>query len=367
MTYVKKKQPKATIQLDKLVFSCKSVIEDNFDYAIEHDSKCIFETEFDFNDTRLVRTIDPSAKFKHSYIVLHNKKEVGRLDFKIFGNHFYDLIRFTVLNEVFYTNTLQYIPNVLHDLNLEINNFTKIDVAVDCYNYNIEHIIRKNIRAKDNTIKLLGKLVKDRDQTLEQITYYHKGSQNNIYKFRSLLIQNNKKTFELSCYDKTEEIKQSGKEYINNYHRLQKPKFNNLYRIEFRLTTDEISRYIKKHKKTISFNDVMNPEFLHSVFNEYLDRIIVAYKNGQSRRKREKISLVPFITFVPSEGILQPTLAVPIIEHQQIDIEQDRTIIYNKMRNNIINKYIKDNNELNYIDNIFINKEMIYNNQFEIV
>lgn len=356
MSYVKSKRPKATIQLDKLVFSCKSIIEDNFNDIIECNPKYYLESEFKFNQTKLIRSSDPSNRFKHSFKVLYNDSQVGDIHFCMYGALLNDLIRFTVRNEVFYTDTLKCIPNVLHDLNLEINNFTKIDVAVDCYNYNIEHVVRKNIRVKDNTIKLLGKLVKDRDQTLEQITYYHKGTQNNIYKFRSLLIQNNKNTFELTCYDKSEEIKQSGKEYINDYHRLHNPKFKNLYRIEVRLKTDEIYRYIKKHRKVISFNDVMNPEFLQSVFNEYLDRIIVAYKNGQSKRKREKVSLVPPITFVASEGILQPSLPVFKIVCERIDIQHDNIINKDKIKESIINGYIEENKDLYYRNNIFMNK-----------
>lgn len=356
MIYVKPKQPKTTIQLDKLVFCCKSTIEDNFNYAVEHNPEYYFETEFQFNLTKLIRFQDPAKRFRHSFRVLYNDKQIGNIDFCMYGALFDNLIRFTVFNEVFYNDTLKCIPDVLKDLNLEINNFNKIDAAIDCYNYDIEHVLRKNIRAKDNTVKLLGQIIKDRDQVLEEITYYHHCSQNNIYLVRSILIKNKKNSFELSCYDKTEEIKQSGKVYINDYHKLHNPKFKKIYRIEIRLASEEIRRYIKKHKKPIAFNDVINPEFLHKVFSEYLDRIIVIYKNGQSKRKREKISLIPPVEIVPPAGILQATLSDNIFNTQQSDNKINTIVNSNEIKNSIINEYINQYKEIKYRHEIFINK-----------
>lgn len=342
MIYVKTKRPKTTIQLDKLVFCCKSTIEDNFNHAVECNPEYYFESEFQFSQTKLIRFQDPSKRFKHSFKVLYKDKQIGNIDFLMYGALFDNLIRFTVFNEVFYNDSLKYIPDVLKDLNLEINNFNKIDVAVDCYDHNIEHVLRKNIRAKDNTVKLLGKIIKDRDQVLEEITYYHHGSQNNIYLVRSILIKNKKNSFELSCYDKTEEIKQSKKEYINDYHKLHNSKFKKIYRIEVRLTSEEIRRYIEKHKRPISFNNIINPDFLHTVFTEYLDRIIVIYKNGQSKRKREKISLIPPVETVPPAGILQPTLLDNILNAQQSESKINTIIYFNKIKNNITNEYLND-------------------------
>ena len=279
---------------------------------------------------------------------------------------FDNLIRFTVFNEVFYNNTLKYIPDVLEDLNLEINNFNKIDIAIDLHDYNIEKVLRQNLRDKDNSVRLFTDMIKDRNKVIREITYYNHGSLNNPFKIRSILIKNKKNTFELSCYDKTEEIKQSGKEYINDYHKLHNPKFKKIYRIEVRLIYEEIRRYIKKHKKPISFNDVINPEFLHTVFSEYLDRIIVIYKNGQSKRKREKISLIPPIEIVPPAGILQATLSENIPQPQQSDNKINTIINSNKIKNSIINEYINQHKEIKYRHEIFINKISNNTNKYKI-
>ncbi|NDV78613.1 hypothetical protein [Dysgonomonas sp. 511] len=348
----RKQYPKATIQLDKLVFCCKSTVEDNFNYAVECNPNYYFEPEFQFNQTKLIRFQDPAKRFKHSFKVLYKDKQIGSIDFNMYGALFDNLIRFTVLNEVFYNNTLKCVPVALKDLNLEINNFNKIDVSIDCYNYDIEHVLRKNIRAKDNTVKLFGQMIKDRDKVIREITYYNHGSRNNPYLIRSILIKNKKGTFELSCYNKTEEIKQSKKEYINDYHKEQNSKFSKLFRIEVRLTYDEIHRYIKKHKKPISFDDIMNAQFLHEMFSEYLDRIIVIYKNGTNKRKRDKVSLIPTIDIVPSEGILQPTLPDTILLPQHSENETNNIKNFDNIKNSIINQY----KEVKYKHEIFINK-----------
>lgn len=356
MIYVKPKQPKTTIQLDKLVFCCKSTIEDNFNYAVEHIPEYYFESEFQFSQTKLIRFQDPAKRFRHSFRVLYNDKQMGNIDFCMYGALFDNLIRFTVFNEVFYNDTLKYIPDVLKDLNLEINNFNKIDIAIDFHDYDIEQVLRQNLRDKDNSVRLFKDMIKDRNKVIREITYYHHGSLNNPFKIRSILIKNKKGTYELSCYNKTEEIKQSGKEYINDYHRDRNPKFTKLYRFEIRLTYDEIHRYIKKYKKPIIFNDIMNPEFLHTMFSEYLDRIIVIYKNGQSKRKRKKISLIPPVDIVPPAGILQPTLSDNIFNIQQSDNKINANINFNKIKDNIINEYINQYKEIKYRHEIFINK-----------
>lgn len=343
----KKPQPKAIIQLDKLVFSCVSIVEDNFNYAVEHNPDYYFETEFQFNRTKLIRFQDPNKRFKHSFKVLYKNKQIGNIDFLMYGAFSDNLIRFTIFNEVFYNNTLKHIPDVLKDLNLEINNFSKIDIAIDLHDYDIEQALRQNLRDKNNSVKLFKNMIQDRNKVIKEITYYNHGSLNNPFKIRSILIKNKKGTYELSCYNKTEEIKQSGKEYINNYHKDYNPEFTKLYRIEIRLTYEEIRRYIKKHKKPILFNDVTNSQFQYNMFSEYLDRIIVIYRNGASKRKREKIHLLPTLEIVPPQGILQPTLPTPISATQYTNL--------NRLINNNIDSYNEYKYE-KYKQELFINR-----------
>ncbi|WP_163321221.1 hypothetical protein [Dysgonomonas sp. 520] len=337
----KKKQPTATIVLDKLVFSCESTVEDNFNDVVEHDPNYILAHEFNFNNTKLERAQDPSKRYKHSFQVFYKGDLIGVIDFKPVGRLHSDLIRFTVCNEVFYKDRLKYVPHVLTDLNLQLHNFTRIDIALDCYKFNPEQEIRRNLRKKTNTIKLLGKYIEDRNQVIKEITYYNHGSLNNPYKIRTILIQNKKKTFETECYDKDEEIKESGKDYILEFHKLQNPQMKNLHRAEVRLKYEEIRRFIKKQKKPLTFDDLFNQQFLYNTFTKYLDRTITIYEN--QGKKKVKLSLSPIPVIQSPKGILQPTLPALISLSYNSDNKNFKFISNNNSeiiyKNNYNNKY----------------------------
>lgn len=360
--------PQATILLDKLIFSCTSLVEDNFDYVVTHEPEYL-HYNFQFGSTKLTKTQDPSSRYRHSYSVHYCECLMGTIDFSLYNNGIYtNMLRFTVENEIFYNNNLKYLQMVLSNLNLEINNFTKIDIAIDSYDFNLEQFLRSNLKNKENTIKLFGKIIKDRNKVLNQITYYNHGSLNNPFKIRSILIKNKKRTFELECYDKTDEIKISGKDYILEYHKLINPNLKKIYRQEVRLYYDEIRRYIQKHKKPILLEDLINSNFLFKIYEEYLHRIMTIYKSYS--KKKEKVSLLPNGIIKTREGILQPTLPevgyeVEINMNSKIDfpnINKDSNIEYNK-NDAIYSKEIIANNQFNNNSNYEKRQKLIRSNQ----
>lgn len=304
----KKKQPQSTIVLDKLEFSCISLLEDNFNHAVEHNPNYYFKNEFTFGKTQLKRTQDPSNRYKHSFKVYYESKLMGTINFCLYYGTIYDMLSFSVHNEVFYNDTLKYIPNVLNDLNLSINNFKAIDIALDSYDFDSEQAIRRALKDKNTIVKLNGRIIYDRNKVTKEITYYNSGSLNNPYKLRTILIKgkNKKNRKELRCYDKKKEIKEiSGKDYQLEFHKKQNPKCKNVFRSEIVLKYEEISRYNKKIKRPITIEDLMRQEFLYNMFTEYFSRIISVTK--EIKRKKEYVKLVSAIEFVSSEGILQPT------------------------------------------------------------
>lgn len=348
--------PTSTIVLDKLVFSCLSTVEDNFDYMVIHDPEYWHE-DFTFGQTKLVRTQDPSNRYRHSYKVYYGKYLMGVLDFCLYNNGIYtNMLRFTVHNEVFYKYRLKYIPIVLDDLNLKINNFKQIDIAVDSYKFNSEKVVRTNLKDKENTVKLIGDIVYDRNKTLNVLYYYNKGSLNNPYKIRTILIKKKKKnTSEIMFYDKTEEINEvSKKYYILEFHQQQNPKLKKIYRAEIRFGSEELRRYIKKIKRTITFEDLLDPQFLNDMFFEYLDGIITISKG--TGRKKNKIQLVDQPEILQPQGILQPTLSVP---NSTRSISKNGYFNFDKFINEYSNKLY--NNQL-FINSIRDNMNSYINN-----
>ena len=350
--------PTSTIVLDKLIFTCVSTVEDNFNYVVSHAPEyCYYD--FQFGRTKLVRTQDPSQRYRHSFRVFHDKYFMGSIDFSLYNGGIYDgMLRFTVDNEVFYNDTLKYIPIVLDSLNLKINNFKRIDIALDSYVTNVEKVLRRSLNDKGNTIKLFKDIVNDRNKVIKEIVYFNSGSLNNHYKLRTIQIKDKEKRKELVCYDKTEEVNEvSKKYYILNYHQKQNSKCKKIYRAEIRFGYEEIRRYSKKIKKVIEFENLLNPHFLCDMFFEYFNRIITVYK-GQGRKKT-KIQLIdrPEV-FMQSQGILQPTPAVSIPtssihNNGYFDCEKFINEYSNKLYNNKLfinnircnsNSYMSNNN-----------------------
>ncbi|MFV0310303.1 MAG: hypothetical protein ACK5KN_01485 [Dysgonomonas sp.] len=348
--------PTSTILIDKLIFSCVSVVEDNFDYMVIHDPE-YWHTDFKFGQTKLVRTQDPSNRYRHSYKVYYGKYLMGILDFALYNSGIYtNMLRFTVYNEVFYRYRLKYISIVLDDLNLKINNFKQIDIAVDSYKFNSEKVVRNNLKDKGNTVKLIGDIVYDRNKTLNVLYYYNKGSLNNPYKIRTILIKKKKKnTSEIMFYDKTEEINEvSKKYYILEFHQEQNPKCKKIYRSEIRFGSEELRRYIKKIKRTITFEDLLDPQFLNDMFFEYLDGIITISKG--TGRKKTQIQLVEKPVILQPQGILQPTLSVynstpSIHKNEYFNMDKFINEYSNKIYNNQLFINSIRNNMNNYINN----------------
>lgn len=280
-----------TIQLDKLVFSCISTVNNNFNCQIDENENYKLIERLTYNSTILIRTKDFSNRFKHTYNVFYIGKRIGTVDFNMFGGGFSkELIRFTVFNEVFYNDTLKCLFDVLKDLNLEINNFSKIDIAIDFQNHNVENMLRRAIRNKKNEIKVLNRF-KDRDERVREILYENQGSPNNPYEVQTTYIKNKKETLMACVYNKMDEIDLSRKDYILEYHKSFSYKFKSLFRFEIRLKYEEIYRYLDKHPCSISLENLQKPEFLYSLFEHNLSRLIEIY-NGIGK-KRKKVSLIP--------------------------------------------------------------------------
>lgn len=344
-----KKLPTSTIVLDKLIFSCRSTVNNNFDYKLIHNIGSFFYN-LKFGETELKKTVDPSKRYRHSYEVYYKSNLMGIIDFGLYNSDIYDdMLRFTVSNKVFYNYQLKYIKEVLNDLNLEINNFKQIDIAVDSYCFDSEKFLRSNLRNKNNTVKIIGRNIYDRSKVIDAIQYYHKGSLKNPHKTRTILIKKKKKyTSEIIFYNKTDEIQyMSNKDYILNFHKQRNASVNKIYRSEIRFYYEELRRYSKRKNMIISFDDLLNDQFLCDMFFDNID-LFVSVSVGKGRKKN-KIQLVEKPNYLSSEGILQSTLPMQIIEFYNSGTKANFKMAY-------------DNNELSisYDKNIYCMDDIKY-------
>ena len=224
----------ATILPDKSIFSCTSTVNDNFDEALKCYPELSLEKHLTFGNTTLIQTTDISFRYKYSYIANYKDYKMGQIYFGQFGRLWNDRIKFTVDNPVFYNNTQPYLSHVMEDLNLKVENFTNIDIAIDSYNFNSEQVLRRNLRNKENQVRLFHAIIRDRTKAIDNILGFNKPSLNNFFKERGITIKDKKGTKEYSVYDKLAEVDYSGKDYILDFHKTKNQNLKNLYRSEVR-------------------------------------------------------------------------------------------------------------------------------------
>ena len=357
----------ATIQLDTLVMCCTSTIKDNF----HHSDEDAFKFSDSFGNTTLSQSTDSSRRYKYCYNVKHENNHIGKIKFGLYGqSHQSDKVWFSIQNKVFYNDTLQFLPVILENLNLTIHNITRMHPALDAYDFDFEQNLRRNLRNKENSIKLMGRNIKDRKKHEKRIAYWHSGSIDNPFNVRAIYIKNKrqihyskKRSFEeeekgentkdpkttigLVAYNKLEEIKNASphKTYILEYHKAHNPKYKNIYRKEIRLESEELKRYEKKHKRPITVTDLLDKTFLYDMFTEYIDRIIVIRDS-----KKNKIDLFP----KPFLGTLEGKLPLPLPECTTP--ESDFSSSYKINESNFLN----DNNNLSIkVDKKEINDKKI--------
>lgn len=283
------------ILLDKLVFSCVSSVEDNFDYAITNSPNFNFESEFKFGTTKLKRTQYLKSDYKHTFKVYYGQHLMGVVSFGLIRSNIYDgMVKFAVDNEVFYNRTMKYLQYALNDLNLEINNYTQIDIAADSCKFNAEQIVRRGLKDRDNRIVAYNN-ERDRYKWFDERVDYNSGTLNNPFASRTVYIKNKPKNasqkLELCCYNKCLEIKHvSHKEYILDYHahlrKKKKKQIKQLHRCEIRISGRKIYDYEKgKLKRMITLDDLMDKDFLYEMFKCHIDKVLKIYKGKGCKHK----------------------------------------------------------------------------------
>ena len=272
MVYVK--NVKATIQIDKLIFSCQSVIDDNFIDVILYSKNNIEKSYFQMNNTEVIRFHNYKSAYKHSYKISYFNYPIGVLELGYKGKYSKH-IRFTVDNSVFYNGTLQFLPTVLSELYLEVKNISQLDIAIDNYSKKSTKKLYSCIKNEKYKLLLNGKYVKDMDTIINEIVYWEKGSRRNPNQIKSIYAKSAKSgDREFTNYDKLKEIEtESHKYYILDYHKLYNPDFIDIFRDEVRIGEDILYRYQRKHGEITLFM-LLDKQFLFKLFKEFEQRTL---------------------------------------------------------------------------------------------
>lgn len=178
---------------------------------------------------------------------------------------------FKVANWVLYDEGAFYCLDYITDsLGLTLNNITRLDVAIDT-THNHYKRLRAAIRCSDLVPVVLGRAYPNMEETIAPLLYIHSGNRIK-YTSHSIAIANHDKTMRLAVYDKSKEIKQSGKEYITKAHNIKKQ----LWRIEVRLRRKALLDYLTKEGK--AYEDILyrlrDEALLWGLLTFFCDRLL---------------------------------------------------------------------------------------------
>ena len=264
---------KYNISLDKLELTYQASQQVRDALAAIKESKVI-------NEITIVRVEKPQH-YQHEFLLFGKDYSVERGEYiRAIG-----VLFFGSLNEnrqhiyISYNNAALYDTYLLASrfyveeaLNLHFYRVSKIDIALDL-NRNVITRFYRLYRDEAYSLVILNKRYKDLDESVKEVLHISTGTRKRPFKNRSFYIENKDKSLALRCYNKSEELTDSEKEYIPNVSG-KLP----MYRLEVSLANH------KNVAKSLSqlgvfdadevYSKLQNEEFLFSLFLTTLDRLI---------------------------------------------------------------------------------------------
>lgn len=166
---------------------------------------------------------------------------------------------------------------IADDLSLSYNNITRLDICIDS-NVNFPMRIKKAVRNLELTPVILRKAYPEPKEIIDKLLYIHSGDRIR-YRTSTITISSKDKDIALCSYNKTEEIQDSGKDYIAEWDEI-KP---TIYRAEVRTKRAALIDYLEK--KSLSFEDIyyrlFDKELLFDIFQFFSDRLL-HFRRGRS-------------------------------------------------------------------------------------
>ena len=225
---------------------------------------------FNIGDFDLVRG-QADGTYEGIYGVAYAQHEFGTLLFDRFSDKEKKYCWVCIRNQVFYSNTMRIdILNEFQDaVGFEgINNITQLDLACDLL-FNPVPRIKKLLTREDVSVVRCGTKIEDKKQVIDGLFFLH--PTNGLKELApTLYFSDNDKRKSFVVYDKKKEIQHSDKAYIADYY--GNPR--RLYRLEIRLTSDELFRYFKKNDISPSVDLLADQSFLKSMYDEFLFRLL---------------------------------------------------------------------------------------------
>jgi len=205
---------KKQFSIDKLevTYTCPQQLREKLsDISDNYQQGCI-----------ILKRLPPTA-YAHNFEVFYCDERVGVLSFESFNPHRSNLY-LNVDNELLYRN-IELLYDIERELGLQYYRISKLDVCMDT-NKSIVRRFYVLLHDKTKCLVLNNKKIEDRKKILEDILHISTGSLNNVRLNREFCVKGY--DFELKGYDKSHEIRHSGKQYIADHLQMKR-----IYRMEF--------------------------------------------------------------------------------------------------------------------------------------
>lgn len=253
------------IVIDRLKLCYKRDNESQFWQMIAQQPDHIQVGDFD-----LVRA-QADGTHEGIYGIAYAQHEFGILQFDRYSDKEKKFCWVCIRNQVFYSNTMRIaLLNEFQDLTGlgAINNITQLDLACDL-SFNPVPRIKKLLKMDDVSVVRCGTKIENKKQVIDGLLFLHPTS--GLKELApTLYFSDTDKRKSFVVYDKKKEIQRSNKTYIADYY--GNPR--RLYRLEIRLTSDELFRFFKKNDTSPSVDLLIDQSFLKSMYDEFLFRLL---------------------------------------------------------------------------------------------
>lgn len=259
-----------------MIEDCRIVI-DKLKLCYRRDNESLFwqmmaeqPDHLNMGDFDLVRG-QADGTYDGIYGVAYAQHEFGTLLFDRFSDKEKRYCWLSIRNQVFYSDKMSIaLLNDFQDaVGFEgVNNITQLELACDLP-FNPVPRIKKLLKREDVAVVRCGAKIEDKKQVIDGLFFLHPTS--GLKELApTMYFSDTDKRKSFVVYDKKKEIQRSNKAYIADYY--GNPR--RLYRMEIRLTSDELFRYFKKNDISPSVDLLVDQSFLKSMYDEFLFRLL---------------------------------------------------------------------------------------------
>lgn len=266
----------------------------DFDFS---DYCAIHGAYYQFNETKLeeisLKDIHTHFRFNY-YVYVGGSKKIALLQWGSNGTTSqYGYM--TLLNHTFYNRDWILYKRAVEDLQLQIHNVSRLDIAYDSFTDPTKRYFRI-VRDKENEIVINGNIINDRCKLLHSPYFICRGTLNDPMSNPQIHFSTSDKSTTCRVYNKTKEIEESShKSYISELYNKIIHKESDIYRCEISLNSKILYRSVEAiaTKENLSSEEGLlrfltlleDDRYLTIIHRETMMRLFRYSHKGKGKRK----------------------------------------------------------------------------------